>query len=91
MANKRCCSQFNERNGGCAIHSKYKLVFQLKPEYKTMDSSPTFYSWVYQNNKDANVIFQGMINRLEKYFTGKYNKIEFYNQTTDVLIKSATP
>jgi len=91
MANKRCCDQFIDKGGCCPIHSKYKLVFQLKPEHKTMRSSPTFYNWVYQNNKDYQVIYTGMISRLEKYFSGKYNQIQFFDQTTDVLLISVKP
>ncbi len=91
MANKRCCSQFIDRAGCCPVHSKYKLIFQLKPEYKTMDSSPTFYNWVYENNKSYQLIFQGMIKRLEKYFTGKYNVIEFYEQGAEKPLIEAKP
>lgn len=90
MANKRCCNQFIEKGGGCPVHSRLKMVFQLKPEFKTMESSPTFYNWVYQNPLQDDKIISGMRNRLEKYYTGKINCIEVYDVSSQKLIKKIT-
>ena len=86
MANKRCCEKFNTRGGGCEVHSNYKLIIQLKPQFKTMSSSPTFYNWVYQNTKSPEYIFEGMKSRLLKYFDGRYNKIQFWDHKNNTLL-----
>lgn len=92
MANKRCCAQFMPKGGGCPVHSKIKMVVQLKPEFKTKNSSPTFYSWVYQNpTQDRIIIFgtpenEGMLQRIERFYTNKYNKIQFFKQGVEAPI-----
>jgi hypothetical protein len=91
MANKRCCDQFIEKGGGCPVHSRLKMIFQLKEEFKTMKSSPTFYNWVYQNPLPNHKIIEGMLKRLKKYYIGKFNVIEVWDINQDTIIETITP
>jgi len=84
---KKCCE--NQHKGKCKIHSKIKMQVMLKhgnDHLKIEGNCPTFYNFVKENRKLEKTIIEIMFNRLEKYFTNKYNVIQFRNNQTGALI-----
>lgn len=67
------------------------MVVQLKKEYKKMERSPTFYSWVYLNAKESAFIIQGMLTRIERLYKNQYNVIQFFEKGIDQPIHEHKP
>lgn len=79
----------------CSSCSKIKMVVLLKNGYDHLKhkkangtlANPVHYSYLQYNKRNNNIIVEGMERRLLPRFEGSYNKVHFYNNIDDTLIK----
>jgi hypothetical protein len=65
----------------CSMHSKIKM--KVMPKRYNRINNMTFYSFLKENKKSNKEIVTRMLKRLEYNFTGLYNCIIFYDNTTN--------
>lgn len=71
----------------CRIHSKYKLQFMIREEYKNSYRITVFRSFFKEEKKPAAAVKAEMLKRLEPVFRNAYNTVQFRDNATGQLIE----
>lgn len=68
----------------CKTHSKYKMQIIMHDQFKSMHA-PTviWYSFLQHQNKPADAVYDGMKDRIRKYFGIHAKLIVFYHNNSE--------